>query len=110
LFALESVLKSSDDQAPSFISLFFEICQNLHDESFWSDRVGQNLIHLFNESKNVENLLSLLVFDWWQPSNENPKKYCLTTKSQKYLDDTGKNLAEKLFEIVDGSKIYRAIS
>ena len=109
LRTLKMILNSKNQSAPKFVSLFFEICLELQTEDFWKSSESLELMRAAAKSEILEIFFSFLMFDWFQPSSKNSKKYCLAAKSELFLKATGENLSEKLYKIIDARKTHRDI-
>lgn len=110
----ERILCTDDKKTCKYISFVLK-----HHE-VWNDKVflesknceGKTLMHYVVQSDNVENLLSFLMFNWFQADDStNSTNYSLVLKSEQYLKETGRQLHDKLYEILEDNslKIYQNI-
>jgi hypothetical protein len=109
----EYILKSDSEKAAKFISLTLKVYKVCQDEDFLrkEDSQGQTLMYYVLQSQRIENLFSFLMYDWFNPESMSSKSYSLVFKSIQYYNESGKNLVEKLYEIIDDDdlKIYRDV-
>lgn len=107
----EEILSSNDAKTAKYISAILKHYKLWENEDFLRQKNQQEklYIHLVLQSASVENFFSFLVFDWFNPDAKHT--YALILKSRQFKSETGRNLLERLYEIIDSDehKIYQNV-
>ncbi|CRK88210.1 CLUMA_CG001991, isoform A, partial [Clunio marinus] len=108
----EEILQANK-YAAKYISFVLEYFQLYNDELFVSskNKAGKTLIYYVGSSKNIENLLSFLIFDWFNLSGKKSVNYALVIKGREFKNAFAMSLFEKLYEILEdeSNKIFHEI-
>ncbi|KAL7026858.1 hypothetical protein ACKWTF_005203 [Chironomus riparius] len=105
-----NIFTSNEDKSAA-ISLFIELNDQGHNSSFWIENVDlENVMRHYASSKcfNLKNLLSILMFDWF--NSKNVSNYDLCQKFEAF-EKFGDSLMKKLLQIFDRNEykpFYRA--
>lgn len=110
---LEEISRSKENKASKYISLVMKHFNVWNDEDFLRKESKQKkvLMHYVVISDIVENLLSFLIYDWANPESCNDRNYCLILKSRQFKHETGKDLLEELYDVINDEerKFYRDV-
>lgn len=103
LTIFETILSSHDEHAPKYISFLLRRFELWDDDKFLhrTNQHGKTAIYYAAQSKNAGNLISFLMYDWYNPERNPKKLYHLVTKSEQFQHVTGEDLLSRLYQIID---------